>query len=317
MKMLPLAAAIFALPALAIAQTAGTYAAFGSGCGTSGVRCGGHNPSGSILRATTLPNEYAYPFTITRVTPCTGARFYTKHATAGGTATVIARLYRALAAGAPDPMAIDETLMTIGDKEQMWQCSFNKVHVLQAGDYFVAFEPYLPTTTTAVVLTSQMTDGTNQTTNRAYWRRPSSTTFAPTGIVTHPWFDVMCGGSPLPLMKNTGVPTVNKTFTVDLSQAPTGAPALNALGLSKTNFGPLPLPLDLSAIAPGCYLFSSLDLVSASVVSGMGTATVTWGIPNNNSLVGLQFYNQYLIVRPAANTLGLLFSNAGEGKIGN
>lgn len=297
-----------ALPSYVFGQTTGTYTAYGSGCGVTGTKCGGHDPKspGKLLRQTTLPNEYAYPFTLATTRPVTGARFWCRSANSMSN-TVIARLYKATSTGAPDaanPLA--QTLMTIGTKEQFWQCSWDKVQVLMKGDYFVAYEPWLPGTSTAVVLTSQMTDGTVRTTNRAYWRR-ANLNFAATGIVTHPWFEILCAGSAAPKLTNTGVPTVNKSFSIDLSQASSGL-AIGILGFKK-------VAADLTAVAPGCYLFATPDLLIPTSVAN-GKASITLAIPNNNKLIGAQFYNQFIRLQPRANALNMLFSNAGEGKVG-
>ena len=87
------AAALLLTPAFVNAQTPGTYEAFGSGCGSTGKVCNGHDPKGMALYASTLPNEYAMPFKVTSPTPASGLRFYTK--STGGTHTVLARIFKA------------------------------------------------------------------------------------------------------------------------------------------------------------------------------------------------------------------------------
>ncbi len=36
-------------------------------------------------------------------------------------------------------------------------------------------------------------------------------------------------------------------------------------------------------------------------------------IPNDKSLIGVKFYNQYIVDDPTANPFGLAFSNGGAG----
>ena len=66
---------------------------------------------------------------------------------------------------------------------------------------------------------------------------------------------------------------------------------------------------------PGCNLYVSPDITHPLVNSG-GTAAWSVFIPNVPTLVGQAFYNQALVLDPAANSLGATVSNAGEGKIG-
>ncbi|MCB9892341.1 MAG: hypothetical protein H6832_11420 [Planctomycetes bacterium] len=306
MKNLALAFSILALPASLLAQTPGTYTAFGSGCGQSGTMCNGHDPMGTTLYSSTLPNEYAMPFTAATVTPVTGASFETK--STGGTYTVIARIFAALTTGAPDANPLIEGLMTVGPNQAMYQVHFAKPLILQAGNYFASFEPYEPGQSTAVLYPAQVSDGTVTKTG-AYWRRPTSTSWSPTGIVNKPHFEILCGGSAALELGNTGVPEINKSFSFDLSQGSTGSIAVGVLGLTKVG-------VDLNAVAPACWLFTSLDLLFPKVVDGSGNASVSLSVPNQTSLIGGMFYNQYFMIKSGSNALGILFSNGGEGKIG-
>lgn len=111
-------------------------------------------------------------------------------------------------------------------------------------------------------------------------------------------------------LTNSGVPTINSSFNLNLSNA--GASKIAILWLGGTQ-----LNASLGAIAPGCTLYSSLDILLGAVVSNAsGAGTIAFGLPNNLSLVGLTFYNQYIVLDSGANTLGITFSNGGAGKIG-
>ncbi|MFQ5503242.1 MAG: hypothetical protein ACE5F1_00415, partial [Planctomycetota bacterium] len=74
----------------------------------------------------------------------------------------------------------------------------------------------------------------------------------------------------------------------------------------------LPLPF---TFAPGCKLLVSGEVSIPTTVSGTGTASVPIPIPNIKDIVGAPFFNQFLVVDPA-NSLGLVASNAGQGKVG-
>lgn len=300
------ALSVLALPAALLAQTPGTYTAYGSGCGASGTVCNGHVPNGTTLYATTLPNEYAMPFTVAAVQVVSGVSFETK--STGGTHTVFARIFAATATGTPDLTPLAEALLTVGPNQAKWQAHFDKALILQAGNYFASFEPYEPGQSTAVLFPAEITDGANTRTG-SYWRRPTSTAWSITGIVSHPSFDILCGGSAPLKLTNMGLPEINKTFSFDLSQGSTGSIAVGVLGLQK-------LGVDLKAVAPACWLWASLDLLFPQVVNGSGAGTVSIPVPNQTSLIGAQFYNQYFMLAASSNALGIVFSNGGEGKIG-
>ena len=105
---------------------------------------------------------------------------------------------------------------------------------------------------------------------------------------------------------------------VDLAGARPSSAALHFLGVSKTQWGALPLPLDLTfAGAPGCSLHASLELVLAAATDASGKASVAFAVPPNAALLCLSFYNQFAVFDPAANALGLSFTNGGMATIGN
>lgn len=67
---------------------------------------------------------------------------------------------------------------------------------------------------------------------------------------------------------------------------------------------------------PGCQLAISLDATLPLVGQGH-QATWQLSIPDRAELLGLRFYNQALVLDPAAgNALGAVLSDAAEGVIG-
>ncbi len=118
------------------------------------------------------------------------------------------------------------------------------------------------------------------------------------------------GGRAIVNLSNNGVPTINRSFSVDVSRAAANAPAALWLGASQLN-------VPIGAVAPGCSLLVSLDAIFGVVATdASGNGSIPIALPNNPSLVGIQFYNQFMVVDAAANTLGLAFSNGGAGKVG-
>ncbi|MCA8968643.1 MAG: hypothetical protein KDC95_02625 [Planctomycetes bacterium] len=123
--------------------------------------------------------------------------------------------------------------------------------------------------------------------------------------------------SPAPVLSATGTPKIGTQFSVDCGGLTATTAAGLILGASKTVWGAFNLPLDLTgAGAPGCSLLVSFDVVSGlPIVSGSGKVTFT--IPNQSSLAGVVFHNQFFVLDAAANAMKLTWSNAGTATIGN
>ncbi|HHI80075.1 MAG TPA: hypothetical protein ENK02_08840 [Planctomycetes bacterium] len=161
--------------------------------------------------------------------------------------------------------------------------------------------------------------GSRATTSRLYALNPTATT----GYVQRNYglvmrFDNAPPVGAIPQLTNTGAPEINRSFRIHLSQARKNSVAVLLFGLSKTRWGPVPLPWDLSFIGgTGCKLYVSFDLILGAVPTGTsGGGTLVLPTPNDRSLIGKVFHNQWFVVDRPANALGLVFTNAGTGKIG-
>lgn len=305
----------------AVLPAQGTYKTLGSGCSTSGVSTYSANPKGGTLSTTTLVNEYAFPIkkAATAVTVVTGVRFYTK--SVSGTRTVGVRLYPPdpLNKAQPSPTALDATKITVGPVPRFYQASFNKVHIMK-GPFWIScdnVETFTATTVgPAAVYATNLATGTPVT--GVYWRRPPvfAKTWSLTGIIKIPSYHVMSGGGQMPILSAAKGPTLGQVFQLDLSQSRANRPAIAAFGFSNTKFGAFTLPLDLTPIAPGCFLFQSLDILLPGTLLPGNKAKALLPIPNNTQLKGATFYNQWLIFEPGGNALNWLFSSAGQGTIG-
>ncbi|MAE75431.1 MAG: hypothetical protein CMJ85_01020 [Planctomycetes bacterium] len=147
----------------------------------------------------------------------------------------------------------------------------------------------------------------------AYWGTVSA---APFGLCI--CFGYQGKASNIPVLGNTGQPVINTSFDVTLTSAQsTPGVALLIMGFSKTKWGPIPLPLDLTPIgAPGCGLLVSYDAAFGVVVNASHEARFSYFIPNVPALYGFSWHNQYMVFDPTANTLGVVFTNGGTAKIG-
>ncbi|MFQ5506781.1 MAG: hypothetical protein ACE5F1_18580, partial [Planctomycetota bacterium] len=153
-----------------------------------------------------------------------------------------------------------------------------------------------------------------------YWRAGNSGAW--TGGPSSQWawaWRVNCvsvSGS-VPLLSNTGLPVLGRSFSVDLSRALGRTPAILVLGGSKAKWGAFQLPLDLTAAgAPGCRLLASYDIPLGTLTSIAGTASFMLPVPGDTRFLGRQLHNQWVVVDPLVNALGLAFSDGGTATMG-
>lgn len=137
---------------------------------------------------------------------------------------------------------------------------------------------------------------------------------------THGWYRTIGNGCPGPSGRATVVgllgqtPHVDATFTAVVANLPPSASVAMLLGLSNTSLAGIALPLPLDSIGmPGCTLYTSGNLAFPLTNAG-GQATWTF-VPQASSLA-VRFWNQAVIFAPGVNRLGLLLSDAAEGRVG-
>ena len=131
------------------------------------------------------------------------------------------------------------------------------------------------------------------------------------------FFNHIGAGNSTPRLSNTGRPIINSSFSVDLSLAAANTVAILFTGLSNTNFHGFPLPINLTGVgAPLCNLLVSDTIVLVVGTNGAGAGTQPLAIPNDNSLSGAVFYQQYIVLDAGANAFGFSFSNGGRATIG-
>ena len=112
------------------------------------------------------------------------------------------------------------------------------------------------------------------------------------------------------------LPWLGESFILDVSNLLASQPATLLLGASRTAWGTLPLPFDLTSIGmPGCTLHVGGEL-TLPVPHTTGVGRVVLAIPALPTLLGAAFYDQVVALDPAANRLGATVSNAGEAHVG-
>lgn len=140
-------------------------------------------------------------------------------------------------------------------------------------------------------------------------------TNAALGIVTSGFSlvtQILADGGPgaIAQLSNDGVPETNTSFRLNVTGAAANSIAILWLGARQTN-------LSVGAVAPGCSVYCSYDILLNAISTGStGSGGLSIGIPNNPNLVGMRFYNQWLVLDRAANSLGVVMTNGGTGRIG-
>jgi subtilisin family serine protease len=121
----------------------------------------------------------------------------------------------------------------------------------------------------------------------------------------------------VPILTFSGIPEVGKPYDLWLVSADKNKTAGFSLGVSKTRFGAWALPLDLTLFgAPGCSLYSSIELMTPSHTGSSGFVRQRYNVPLSKSLIGVKYFHQAFILSPKANRLGLVFSHGLAIKIG-
>ena len=121
-----------------------------------------------------------------------------------------------------------------------------------------------------------------------------------------------CGGSrPAARLVPADTPRIGATIEVRIFDLPNDL-AFVALGFTRT----APVALDFAGM-PGCTAHITADAIDFAI-GQTGNATVSVAIPNRQSLVGLHFFHQALVLDPAAgNVAGAVVSAAAEAVIGH
>jgi hypothetical protein len=124
------------------------------------------------------------------------------------------------------------------------------------------------------------------------------------------------GSAGVPALRATGRPWTGETLTLEVGSVPATAPVLVSIGISKTTWSGLKLPLPLGFLgAPGCSLRCDV-LLALPAANKQGVARLVLPLPANPFLATASFYNQAIVRDPGANRLGYALSNLGEARAG-
>lgn len=92
----------------------------------------------------------------------------------------------------------------------------------------------------------------------------------------------------------SGLPRLGATVNYNGIGGYANSPVLFAIGFSNTQFGGLPLPLNLVPFGsePGCVLLNDLAITSSGIANGAGSIGFPVSIPSPLSGIGFTFYTQ-------------------------
>lgn len=287
-----------ALSSFLAAQT-GTFTVYGSGCrGSGGTSCLSANLSQPYAGNTGVRSPFALAFntgSIARVV-C-GIELICKTAN-NNNVNMKVWIYDTTSSGTPGNILGSSTMPVTGTVKAN-RATFTPLVLKANTQFFIVFDNSVNLN---LPLMKSGTRNVHLYLSGTTWRGP---------FTSFPWnYSVICCGSgSVPKISSTGVPTIGKSFAINLSAARANARTLLALGLTKTNN-------DLTSFgAPGCALLTNPLAVLGYTTDAAGAFSVSQTVPNDTTLVGVIFDAQFAVV-DQVNALQLAFSAGGEGKIG-
>jgi choice-of-anchor B domain-containing protein len=291
---------------LIVRPSQASFTKFGQGCpGSASAACPELNPAGGTLEGDTRDNEYCYTAQSSGPISVTSVEIFTR--STAGTQSRPVHIYPDVGGG-PGASPIASTSAVIGTSAQFYTATFSSP-VAVNGTFYIGLD-----SSSDNIIICSLTSGAQ---GSGYYRDlingPNNWTLS--GLVDRPSYRVNCssGGTIVPDIGNTGLPTLNSTYNVTLDNAVPQAFAVCVSGLSDTVYNGGPLPLALPG-APGCNLMVSAEVLDLRITSPQGTASRTFSIPSSPAYVGVDLFHQWAVL-DAVNTLGIVVSDAGKATI--
>ena len=288
-----------------VRPSSASFTTYGQGCtGSASAACPELNPAGGPMSSNLRDNEYCYVVPSTGPLTISSFEFWTR--STGGNVTVPAHIYPG---ATPSPTALASTTITIGANPGFYTATFNPP-VSVNGSFCLGVDSSAQT----VYINSLSNGASGSGFYRDLVNGPSAWTQS--GLTNQPSWRVQCtgtGSTLTPAIGNSGVPVLNSTYNVTLSDALPNTFAICVSGLSDTVYSGGALPVGLPG-APGCSLYAADNLLQLFVTSGTGTASAPFGIPASPANIGLNLYHQWALV-DGINALGIVVSDAGRATI--
>ncbi|MHC4852021.1 MAG: hypothetical protein ACYTF5_08390, partial [Planctomycetota bacterium] len=206
------AGAVLVLGGLVSAQ--GTYTTFGQGCpGTGGgTVCASANASTTALPYSQNLNIFALGVpTSTTVKVVMGFELFTQTINQTTPLTINTQIYYTDSTGKPATTPQVTGTMTIGMTPGWYRTTFSKPLIVPANQKF--FLSY-----TSVANRMKAPYGSTGTKVSHFWHSPTATAWngtPPNGFLSVRWcWKVICAGSNIPALSNSGVPSLGTKFSV-------------------------------------------------------------------------------------------------------
>lgn len=131
-------------------------------------------------------------------------------------------------------------------------------------------------------------------------------------------FGAACiGSNGSPAHSSYGAAEIGGVQYFELRNGPKSSATMLYFGSSATTWNAFRLPLALDFIgATGCRLYTNPAVVLSFPTTSTGSLSVRYTHPNNPVYFGLTFFTQFVSYDPAANALGLTYSNAVSTRVG-
>ncbi|MCB9892140.1 MAG: hypothetical protein H6833_10870 [Planctomycetes bacterium] len=289
-------------------RLSGTFEIFGSGCAGTGdahVTCLELNPNETTARQSTQ-RPFLVQVQATQAATLHGFDLLT--GSTNGFPQTVRTYYHRQVGTAPAPQPEQSSSMVVVRDVGFYRTTFQPFQVAAGETFYIGFDGI------QYVYTPQTQAGSGS----AYYLDLGFGWFGP---FTNPMsWRLVCqgsGGGATPLIGATSIPEIGQAFEVLIDQAAPNATAVLFLGASDQIALGIPLPFDLGPLgAAGCSILSSLELTTAGVTSTYGSSQVTLSIPNDTSLLWTAFFQQWVVLDPAANALGVAVTAGGRAVIG-
>ena len=306
----------FATSSLVSAQWGGSFTLYGAGCKGTGHSGNCWTSNMDCLRTRTCNGNscgqgemIASAFKMKIAALATGAAIRTQ--TIGTkSATYNAQLWKTDAAGKPTSQLGGIAKITVGTNYDTYTGKFPAPIPLMPGNYALVYQVTVLNTIAMPWCWPQDAGKSGITVTTMYKRKDNTVPWqGPSSRVAT--IGVVCiGMTEVPLLTGIGIPTVNKTFGVDLDKAAVSVPCALFIGATKRS-------LSLTALgAPGCNLLTSADIALGLMSSATGSVKFQVKVPNNNFLANKSIYFQWGVIDKRANRLGIAMSAGGDAYIG-
>ncbi len=284
----------------------GSYRAYGTGCGGS-TTCASLNGSAPSLAGLTVPTRRRFALQLAGLPPTVVTSAELRIRANRSLSIPIEIQAQDPATGGPSGVTLASTTLQASTQSVWQRATFANPVTLPAGDYFLLLESPGPELELPVAASGNLGNHHVEIAP-GNWVGPFALEWA---------WRILCPGAG-PTLTNVGTPEIGRPVTIRLDQAPPAHQAFLMTGFSNTSWGPRPLPFSLDPLgAPGCSVLASCEVVDSVTTSSIGTASVTLRIPGSLQFYGARFYNQWAVLDPSANPLGLRLSNAGSGFVGH